>query len=40
MERIIDDAYRLQSFLNLYFISIDVDTLNHQFLVLIIYLYF
>ena len=38
MERIIDDAYRLQSFLNLRFISIDVDTLNHQFLVLIMYL--
>ena len=40
MERIIDDAYRLQSFLNLHFISIDVDTLNHQFLVLIMYLSF
>ena len=38
MERIIDDVYRLQSFLNLHFISINVDTLNHQFLVLIMHL--
>ena len=38
MERIIDDACWPQSFLNLHFISIDVERLNHQFLVLIMYL--
>ena len=38
MERIIDDACWPQSFLNLHFISIDVDRLNHHILVLIMYL--